>query len=314
MKVTIRDIKVIHTAPEGINLTVVKVETSEPGLYGLGCATFAYRHLAVEAIIREYLKPLMVGREVANVTENWTLMHHNAYWRHGPVENNAISGIDMALWDIKGKMANMPVYELFGGKYRQGVPIYRHADGKDAVEICDNIQKYLDDGITHIRCQSGGYGGTYGPAPSTAPEGSLAGVYLDPKAYIDNTVRLFAEIRKKMGYQVQLCHDVHERLYPSDSIQLATRLEPFQLFFLEDAISLEQLDWMRNLRRATTIPLAVGELFTNPAEWKILVQERLIDYIRVHITQIGGITAARRLQVFTEQFGVRIAWHGPGDM
>ena len=136
MNPVIRVVKVICTAPEGINLVVVKVETSEPGLYGLGCATFAYRHLTVQHLIETYLKPLVIGREVSRISELWQLMHQNAYWRTGPVVNNAISGVDMALWDIKGKMANMPVYDLFGGKVREGVPVYRHVDGADGGRFC----------------------------------------------------------------------------------------------------------------------------------------------------------------------------------
>ncbi|MEY4121545.1 MAG: hypothetical protein RLZZ457_383 [Pseudomonadota bacterium] len=315
MSTLITDVKVILTAPEGINLLVVKVETNQPGLYGLGCATFAYRHLAVKCLIEEYLKPLLVGRDAHAIEDLWQLMHQNAYWRNGPIENNAISGIDMALWDIKGKLANMPLYQLFGGKCREGVPIYRHADGKDLSELCDNIQRYREQGITHIRCQSGGYGGgSYGAAPGHAPENSPAGVYLDQRKYMRDTVKLFDGIRSRVGFDVELCHDVHERLKPSDAIRFAQQLEQFELFFLEDAIALEEGEWIRQLRAKTSVPLAQGELFNHPFEWRNLIAERLIDFIRVHLSQVGGITPGRKLQLFAEQYGVRTAWHGPGDM
>ena len=315
MSTLITDVKVILTAPEGINLLVVKVETNQPGLYGLGCGTFAYRHLAVKRLIEEYLRPLVVGRDVHAIEEIWQLMHQNAYWRNGPIENNAISGIDMALWDIKGKLANMPLYQLFGGKVREAVPIYRHADGKDLSELCDNIQKYREQGITHIRCQSGGYGGGgYGAAPAHAPSHAPDGVYLDARKYMRETVKMFDGIRSRVGFDVELCHDVHERLKPTDAIRLAQALEPFDLFFLEDAIPLEEGEWIRQLRDKTNIPIAQGELFNHPFEWRNLIAERLIDFIRVHLSQVGGITPARKLQLFAEQYGVRTAWHGPGDM
>ncbi|WP_454903379.1 enolase C-terminal domain-like protein [Variovorax gossypii] len=315
MATLISDVKVILTAPEGINLVVVKVETNQPGLYGLGCATFAYRHLVVQCLVEQYLKPLLVGRDVSAIEELWQLMHQNAYWRNGPAENNAISGVDMALWDIKGKMAGMPVYQLFGGKVREGVPIYRHADGRDLAELCDNIQGYMAQGITHIRCQSGGYGGGgFGKAPSTAPRGAPDGVYLDSRSYMRDTLKLFEGIRGKVGFDVALCHDVHERLSPIEAIRFACEMERFELFFLEDAIALEEGKWLRQLREKTRIPLAQGELFNNPYEWKTLIAEQLIDFIRVHLSQIGGITPGRKLQLFAEQFGVKTAWHGPGDM
>jgi mannonate dehydratase len=311
----IKDIRVILTAPEGINLVVVRVDTNQPGLFGLGCATFAYRHMAVKCLVEEYLKPLLLGRDAEAIEESWQLMHQNAYWRNGPIENNAISGIDMALWDIKGKLANMPLYQLFGGKVRAGVPIYRHADGKDLAEICDNIEKYRAQGITHIRCQSGGYGGSdYGKAPVTAPSGALYGIYLDGAKYMRDTLKLFEGIRNRVGWDVRLCHDVHERLRPTEAIRFACAMEPFDLFFLEDVIPLEEGDWLRELRAKTNIPLAQGELFNHPFEWKTLVSEHLIDYIRVHLSQIGGITPSRKLQIFAEQYGVYTAWHGPGDM
>lgn len=313
MAVLIKDVKVILTAPEGINLVVVKVYTNQDGLYGLGCATFAYRHLAVKCMIEEYIKPLIVGRSAEDIEELWQLMHQNGYWRNGPVENNAISGIDMALWDIKGKMANMPLYQLFGGKYRPAVPVYRHADGKDLNEICENIERFHEMGIRHIRCQCGGYGGT-NTVPKTAPKGALPGIYLDSRKYMRDTVKLFDGIRAKLGFEIELIHDVHERISPREAIQFIKELEPYKLFFVEDAIPLEQGNWYRKLREQTATPLAQGELFNNPQEWKFLITEQLIDYIRVHLSQIGGITPARKLQILAEQFGVKTAWHGPGDM
>ena len=315
MAVKITDVRCICTAPEGINLVVVRVDTNQQGLYGLGCATLAYRHLTVVHLVENYLKPLLVGRDAEAIEENWQLMHQNAYWRNGGIENNAISGVDMALWDIKGKLANMPVYQLFGGKVREGVPVYRHVDGRDIEEICDNIQRFKEMGLTHLRCQCGGYGGApYGQTPPTAPAGALDGMYLDSHKYIRDTVELFGQIRERIGYEMRLVHDVHERIAPSEAIRLARELEPFDLFFLEDPVPLEQINWLRNLRQQTSIPIAQGELFNNSREWKTLIAEQLIDFIRVHISQIGGITPARKLQIFAEQFGVRTAWHGPGDM
>ncbi len=315
MGTKIKGVRAICTAPEGINLLVVKVETDEPGLYGLGCATFAYRHLAVKTVIEEYLDPLLKGREVDRIEDLWQLMHQNGYWRNGPIANNAISGVDMALWDIKGKMAGMPLYQLFGGKCREGIPVYRHADGRNLEELCENIERFQDMGITHIRCQCGGYGGeSYGTVPQTAPAGAQPGVYLDEQEYLHDTVALFAGIREKLGYKIQLVHDVHERVSPMTALRLARALEPYELFFLEDPVSIEETNWLRRLREQTDIPIALGELFNHPCEWKTLIAQNLIDYIRVHISQIGGITPARKLQIFAEQYGVKTAWHGPGDM
>ena len=315
MGVTIRDIRVICTAPEGINLVVVKVETSEPELYGLGCGTFAYRHQSVRQVVEDYLKPLLVGQDVLDTEQLWQMMHYNAYWRNGPVVNNAISGVDMALWDIKGKLAGMPVYQLFGGKLREGVPIYRHAEGRDIEELCDRIAEYREQGITHLRCQCGGYGGEgYGPPPAAAPKGAPWGVYLDAERYMRSTVELFHQLRQRVGWDIQFCHDVHSRLQPIDAIRMARDLEPCKLMYLEDPVPTEQLDWLRLYRNQTSTPVAQGELFNNPAEWRPLIQERLVDFIRCHLSQLGGLTPARKLQIFAAQFGVRTAWHGPGDM
>ena len=315
MSVTIRDLEVINTAPEGINLTVVKILTSEPGLIGLGDATFAYRWRAVTSYLIDYLRPLLIGRSVEDIQELWSLMHQNAYWRDGGVENNAIAGVDLALWDIKGKMAGMPVYQLLGGAVRKGVPVYRHVDGDDVSAIAEQIDYYKGLGVRHLRVQSGGYGGGLGlRVPQDAPTGALPGIYLDQRAYVRKTVALFEKLREKIGFDIDLVHDVHERVAPTEALELARALEPCRLFFLEDPLPINQTAYFETLKAQTSTPLAEGELFNQPDMFMGLISRRLIDFIRVHITQIGGITPARKLAIFAEAFGVRTAWHGPGDM
>ena len=310
--VKIRDIRVINTNPAGANLTVVKVETTEPGLYGLGCATFTYRYKAVTSVVLDYLKPLLVGRDVANIEDLWNMMNANAYWRNGSIANNAVSGVDMALWDIKGKMANMPLYDLLGGKSREGVAVYRHADGRTYDEVVENVQKFMEQGVRHIRVQFGGYGGK--ASGLNTPPNSPEGVYYCPDQYMENTVKIIDYVRSKLGYGIELLHDSHERMSPINAVRLAKDLEKYHLFFLEDILSPEQEEWFRMVRQQCTTPIAIGELFNNPREWDTLISQRLIDFIRVHISDIGGITPARKLAIFAEQFGVRTAWHGPGDV
>ena len=317
--ITIRDIRPIVTAPRGIELVVVKVETSEPGLYGLGCATFTQRWSAVVTAVNDYLKPLLVGKPVNNINDLWQLMMSYSYWRNGPVLNNAISGVDEALWDIKGKLANMPVYELLGGKAREGVDAYRHADGKnwEAVEQC--IQRYMDQGYTHIRVHCNTYGGNMNAKDGEGmsirkPKGAPDGAYFDPAQYMRSTVALIDHMRSKFGYEVEFLHDIHERLSPVQSLQLAKDLEPYKLFFLEDALQPEQVEWFEYLRRQTSVPLAMGELFNNVMEFKDIIARRYIDYIRCHISQLGGLTPALRLAHFCDVYGVKTAWHGPGDL
>ena len=310
--VTIRDVRVINTCPAGSNLTVVKVETSEPGLHGVGCATFTYRWRAVTVIVEEYLKPLLVGRDAANIEDIWHLMNANAYWRNGPEGNNAISGVDMALWDIKGKMANMPLYDLFGGKSREGVAVYRHADGRSFEEVLERVQGFIDQGVRHVRLQFGGYGGKPEilPKPDNAPDG----IYYNPNEYFNNTIKIIDYIRSKVGFGIELLHDTHERIEPIMAVNLAKALEPYRLFFLEDLLSPEQSDWFRMIRAQCATPLSMGELWVNFKEWDYLIRERLIDFVRSHISAMGGVTPARKMAIFAEQFGIRTAWHGPGDV
>ncbi|NLV91769.1 MAG: starvation-sensing protein RspA [Firmicutes bacterium] len=311
-KLVVTDVKTILTAPAGIDLVVVKVETSEPGLYGLGCATFTQRALAVKSAVDDYLRPFLIGKDPRRIEDIWQSANVSGYWRNGPVLNNALSGIDMALWDIKGKLAGMPVYELLGGKCREGVALYRHASGSDPVALEDKVREYMEEGYHFIRCQMGAYGWSDGMRPGPTPQ--VPGAYFDPDAYAQSVPQMFAHLRKTIGFGVELLHDVHERLTPIEAVRLAKQVEPYRLFFLEDPLAPEQLEWFRMIRSQSATPIAMGELFNNPNEWKILITEQLIDFIRVHISQIGGITPAKKLAALCESFSIRTAWHGPGDV
>ncbi len=331
MKIT--KVRSIITAPDGIALIVVKVETDLPGLYGLGCATFTQRPTLVAKAVDDYLDPLLQGRDPANIEDLWHMMMVNSYWRNGPVLNNAVSGVDMALWDIKGKLANMPVYNLLGGKCREAAMVYRHADGRDKEEVLNNVLKYRDEGYLAVRCQMGGYGGrvkdiTAATAVPTkdAPQAThrmklmdrlnsnFPGAYYDPDIYGRSIPQLFEYIRTEIGFELFLLHDIHERLAPIDAMRMAKSLEPYRLFFLEDPFAPDQIEWFRRLRDQSATPISMGELHNNPLEWRPLIAEQLIDFIRAHISQLGGLTPARKLASLCEAFGVRTAWHGPGDV
>jgi mannonate dehydratase len=309
--VTIRDVRVITTQPSGQRLVIVKLITSEPGLYGLGCATFTQRFHAVVAALEGHLKPFVLGRDVSRIEEIWQMAMVNGYWRNGPVLNNGISGIDQALWDIKGKIAGMPVYDLLGGKCREAAAVYTHADGREPKEVEENVRKFMAEGYRYIRIQMGGYGGR--GAALAKPDGAPDGAYFDPRGYMRNMLRMMAHVRGAVGEEVELLHDIHERLSPIDAVQFAKDVEQFRLFFLEDSLAPEDIEWFRMMRAQCATPLAMGELFNSPHEWLPLIKDRLIDFIRMHISQMGGITPARHVAAMANMFGVRTAWHGPGD-
>jgi mannonate dehydratase len=317
----ITDVKTILTAPANIRLIVVKVMTSEPGLYGLGCATFTQRARAVDTAVDKYLKPFLIGKNPLQIEDLWQSNFLSSYWRNGPVLGNAISGVDMALWDILGKRANQPVYQLFGGKCRKAVDTYRHASGQTFEDVEKAARALMEQGQRHVRVQVAVPGlSTYGAAAKggvredgTAGANARPQVW-EPRAYVRTVPKLFEHLRKQLGDGVELLHDVHERVPPILAMQLAKDLEKFNLFFLEDPFSPEDVGYFEKLRPQTSTPIAMGELFNNPNEWVGLVSNRLIDFIRIHISQVGGLTMARKVATLCEFFAVRTAWHGPGDV
>lgn len=318
----ITDIRAILTAPDGIRLVVVKVQTSEPGLYGLGCATFTQRALAVQTAVDKYLKPFLIGRDPDEIEDIWQSSYVSSYWRNGPVLFNAMSGVDMALWDIKGKRANMPVYQLLGGKCRFAAALYAHTSGRDFQEVEDRVRAAMEKGYKHVRVQVAIPGmATYGArverndASTTGSIGPTAPKEIwEPARYVREVPRLFEHLRKKLGDEIELLHDVHERVSLSQGVQLCKDLEPYHPFFVEDPIPPEQNDHFKIIRQQCATPIAMGELFNTQHEYVPLITGRLIDFIRIHISQIGGLTMARKVASLAEFFGVRTAWHGPGDV
>ncbi|MCZ6793654.1 MAG: starvation-sensing protein RspA [Planctomycetota bacterium] len=308
-------VRAILTQPQGARTCVVKVETNEPGLYGVGCATFTQRIRTVETAVNRYLDPFLRGKDPAHIEDVWQAMYQSSYWRNGPVLMNALGGVDMALWDIKGKRVGLPVYQLLGGKCRVACPVYGHAGGGTPEEAAESIQRFLDRGYRYVRCQVSVPGQTaYGRrGRSGTRQGHFAGNTFYPAAYQRAVPPIFEGVRKILGDEVELLHDVHERLHPIQAIQLAKDLEPYRLFFLEDPFAPEDIGYFKHLRTQTSTPIAMGELFNNPNEFVEIIAGRLIDFIRCHLSQIGGISPARKLANLCEFFRVRTAWHGPGD-
>lgn len=312
----IRDVQVIATAPQGLRLTVVKIITDQDGLYGYGCGTYTQRAELVVAAVERYLRPFLIGKPADRIDDLWQAMYNSSYWRNGPVLNNAISGVDQALWDIKGRMAGMPVYQLLGGKCREAADCYGHASGREIPEVIESARKLMAQGFRHVRIQVG--------VPGQAGYGAGAGAgqveklhdapMFEPEDYLRRALKLLETARKELGEEVELLHDVHERISPIQAVRFCKECERFRLFFLEDPLSPEDIEWFRIIRQQCSTPLAMGELFNSPHEWTPLIKDRLIDFIRIHVSQAGGLTPCRKIAAMAELMGVKTAWHGPGDV
>ncbi|MBI3973509.1 MAG: mandelate racemase [Chloroflexi bacterium] len=311
----ITDIRCIRTRSTG-TWVVVKVLTDQPGLYGIGSAHEYNATGAVVAAIEEWFKPRLIGRDASRIEDIWQSTFTSGYWRTGPTLNTALGGIDIALWDIKGKEAGMPVYQLLGGPCRAAVPCYAHAGGATLQALEDDVRRYMEDGWQYIRCQLGPYGGGgfIDAGNAARPENAWpAARVFDDELYVETITGMFAYLRDRLGYGVKLTHDVHEHLRPNMAVTLAKLLEPYRLFFLEDVLPPEQIAYYRLIRQQCTTPQAVGELFTNCQEWLPLITERLIDFIRVRVSKAGGITQAQKIAHLCEWFGVQTAWQEGGN-
>ncbi|OUS70334.1 bifunctional D-altronate/D-mannonate dehydratase [Pseudoalteromonas sp. A601] len=317
----IKDIKVFVCSP-GRNFVTVKITTDE-GTYGLGDATVNGREMAVVAYLEEHLVPCLIGRDPQEIEDIWQYLYKGVYWRKGPITMAAIAAIDMALWDIKGKVANLPVYQLLGGRSRKGVTFYAHANGENIDDTLNKAQEHIDNGFKAIRLQSAipGLKVTYGVLGDKKDYFELQGNRpLPPEEewstakYFNSIVELFKQARERFGYEVHFTHDVHSRLTPIEAAKLGKLLEPYNLLFLEDAAIAENQDSYKVIRNHTTSALAIGETYNTIWDCKDLIQNQLIDYIRVAATHAGGITALRRITDFASIYNVKTAPHGAPDL
>ena len=309
----------VVTCP-GRNFVTLKIVTGD-GVYGVGDATLNGRELAVKAYLDEHVIPCLIGRDSRTVEDIWQYLYRGAYWRRGPVTMAAIAAVDMALWDIKGKRAGMPVYQLLGGRSRHGVMVYGHANGRDHGEAVEAVGRYIEMGYKAIRVQSGvpGLDKAYGvakgdlyyePAAKGLPDEEI----WDTALYLRHTPELFRKVRDAYGYDHHLLHDGHHRMTPIEAARLGKDLEPYRLFWLEDATPAENQEAFRLIRQHTTTPLAVGEIFNSIWDCKDLIREQLIDYIRAAVVHAGGITHLRRIADFASVYQVRTGCHGATDL
>ena len=317
MKIT--DAKVMVCSP-GRNFVTLKVYT-DLGIYGLGDATLNGRELAVVSYLQDHLIPCLIGRDPFQTEDIWQYFYRGAYWRRGPVTMTAIAANDMALWDIKGKAFNTPVYNLLGGKSRDAVLVYGHANGRDIEETSEEVGKYISLGYRAVRAQTGvpGLQSTYGvakdkmfyePAEKGLPPENL----WSTEKYLLHVPKLFESLRLKFGDEIHLLHDVHHRLTPIEAARLGKSLEPYHLFWLEDAVTAELQEGFRIVRQHTTTPLALGEVFNSIWDAHILITEQLIDYIRMTIVHSGGITHLKKVASLAELYHVRPGCHGATDL
>ena len=317
MKIT--NARLIICSPDR-NFVTLKIETDE-GIYGLGDATLNGRELAVASYLSEHVLPCLIGRDPFDIEDSWQYLYRGAYWRRGPVTMTAVAAVDVALWDIKGKALNTPVYNLLGGKSRQGVLVYTHANGADIEEAVDSVRQHMAEGYLAVRAQSGvpgvasSYGVPKGGKPYEPAERGLPSESVwSTERYLNFVPSLFEKLRVELGPDVHLLHDVHHRLTPIEAARLGKALEPYHLFWLEDPCPAELQEGFELIRKHTTTPIATGEVFNSLWDAHDLIRHQLIDYIRMTIVHGGGITHAKKTADFAALYHVRTGFHGATDL
>lgn len=313
------DARVFVCSP-GRNFVTLKITTDE-GIYGLGDATLNGRELAVASYLNDHVLPCLVGRDPFQTEDIWQYLYRGAYWRKGPVTMTAISAVDVALWDIKGKALGQPLYNLLGGRCREGVTVYCHANGRDVEETCDKVAEHLAMGYRAVRVQSGvpGLASTYGVAkPGVAYEPAERGLPTEhvwsTEKYLRHAPALFEAVRLRFGGDLLLLHDAHHRLKPIEAARLGKALEPYYLFWLEDPTPAELQEGYRLIRQHTTTPIAVGEVFDSVWDARQLISEQLIDYLRMTVLHGGGITPMKKAAAFAHMYHVQTGCHGATDL
>jgi mannonate dehydratase len=312
--------RVIVTCP-GRNFVTLKLVTDD-GIVGIGDATLNGRELAVAAYLEEHVCPMLIGRDASAIEDTWRYLYNGAYWRRGPVTMTAIAAVDTALWDIKGKVASLPVYQLLGGRCRSGVTVYGHANGGTVDELLEAVQRYVDLGYMAVRVQAGvpGLASTYGVSggamfyePAEGGRAPREEIW-STRRYLESIGDALAAVRERFGSELEILHDVHHRLSPIEAAQLGKLVEPFRLFWLEDPVAAELQAGLRIVRRHTTTPIAIGEVFNSIWDCEQLLREQLIDFIRMSVVHSGGITHLRRVLHLAELYRVRSGCHGATDL
>jgi mannonate dehydratase len=319
--------EVVVTSP-GRNFVTLKL-TTEDGLVGLGDGTLNGRELAVASYLQDHVVPLLLGRDAHAIEDTWQFLYRSAYWRRGPVTMSAIAAVDVALWDLKAKAAGMPLYQLLGGASRTGLLAYGHASGRDTEDLFDSIRHHLELGFRAIRVQTAvpGIDAVYGVPTRPATPGGRHDDYepaqraplpaeedWDTAAYLRHVPTVFEAVRGEFGPELPLLHDGHHRMTPIQAARLGKALEPYDLFWLEDCTPAENQEALRLVRRHTTTPLAIGEVFNTVWDYQTLISEQLIDYVRSSVTHTGGITAMRKLLDYAALYQVKSGIHGPTDI